>query len=287
MRDFRIFGIGTVLASAVFANACAPSGEAASSSAASLTADVAPRIIPVTAADFSFAAPDTVQAGMTTFKLENQGTEFHHVQAVRLTGGHTVADLLRAMEKSPMTPDWAILVGGPNTPIPGGESEATVNLEPGEYALLCVIPSKDGVPHVMKGMVRPLTVIPAPAVAAEPVADYEMSLMDYAFNTPVTLEPGRRTFKVVNTAAQPHEVLIAQLAPGKSAEDLLKWLAKEEGPPPGKPLGGTTMLTKGQVNYLTYDLEAGEYALICFIPDAKDGKPHFMHGMVRQIKVGA
>jgi hypothetical protein len=223
---------------------------------------------------------------MTTFKLANRGTEFHHVQVVRLTGGHTVAELLKAMEKGPVAPDWAVMVGGPNTPIPGGDSEATLNLQPGEYAIVCVIPSKDGVPHVMKGMVRPLTVIPGPVVAGDPKADYEMTLMDYSFNMPPTIDPGRRTFKVVNAASQPHEVLFAKLAPGKTVQDLLKWLEKEEGPPPGAPLGGTTMLGRGQANFLTYDLEPGDYALICFIPDAKDGKPHFMHGMARQMKVG-
>ena len=34
------------------------------------------------------------------------------------------------------------------------------------------------------------------------------------------------------------------------------------------------------------DLTAGEYALMCFVPDSKDGKPHFAHGMMKTIKVG-
>lgn len=29
----------------------------------------------------------------------------------------------------------------------------------------------------------------------------------------------------------------------------------------------------------------GDYGLICFVPDAKDGKPHLVHGMVKTIKV--
>jgi hypothetical protein len=33
------------------------------------------------------------------------------------------------------------------------------------------------------------------------------------------------------------------------------------------------------------DLPAGDYALVCFIPDDKDGKPHFVHGMAKQTKV--
>jgi hypothetical protein len=37
---------------------------------------------------------------------------------------------------------------------------------------------------------------------------------------------------------------------------------------------------------VTLTLTAGEYGLLCFIPDAKDGKPHFVHGMIKQFVVG-
>jgi len=35
----------------------------------------------------------------------------------------------------------------------------------------------------------------------------------------------------------------------------------------------------------TADLAAGDYGFICFVPDAKDGKPHMMHGMMQQFAV--
>jgi hypothetical protein len=44
---------------------------------------------------------------------------------------------------------------------------------------------------------------------------------------------------------------------------------------------------KGMVKTLTVpvDLEPGQYGLICFIPDAKDGKPHSAHGMTETLTV--
>lgn len=33
------------------------------------------------------------------------------------------------------------------------------------------------------------------------------------------------------------------------------------------------------------NFEVGDYALICIVPDAADGRPHEMHGMVRTIHV--
>lgn len=37
--------------------------------------------------------------------------------------------------------------------------------------------------------------------------------------------------------------------------------------------------------YFTVNLKRRQYGLICFFPDAKDGKPHFMHGMTREITI--
>ncbi len=112
-----------------------------------------------------------------------------------------------------------------------------------------------------------------------------MVLDDYSFDMANPLTAGRRTIRVENVAEQPHEVFVVRLAPGKTLQDLLDWAANENGPPPGAPIAGTTAIAKGGVNYVTADFAPGEYALICFIPDAHDGKPHVMHGMARQITV--
>lgn len=76
-----------------------------------------------------------------------------------------------------------------------------------------------------------------------------------------------------------------QLAPVASVQEFMKWIEKMEGPPPGKALGGVSGINPGASQYFTADFTPGNYALICFLPDAKDGKPHFMHGMIQQITV--
>ena len=72
---------------------------------------------------------------------------------------------------------------------------------------------------------------------------------------------------------------------GKKAADLAKWIDKQQGPPPAKPMGGISGMPKGAVVYLPVDLPPGEYGLYCFLPDAKDGKMHLEHGMITQITV--
>jgi hypothetical protein len=58
-----------------------------------------------------------------------------------------------------------------------------------------------------------------------------------------------------------------------------------KGPPPAEALGGVTLLDKGARSSFVANLTPGEYGLICFVPDGKDGKPHLAHGMIKTIKV--
>ena len=247
------------------------------------------RTITVTASDYAFAAPDSVPAGLTEIRLENRGAEMHHAFLIRLDGGKTMGDLFASMRGDGPLPSWAREVGGPNTPGPGGESTAMLRLATGRYAMICVIPSPDGKPHVMKGMAKEIVVTPATSNTANANVRVSstMTLLDYAFQFSQPLAAGRQTIRVKNDAAQPHEVLVVRLQPGKKPADVLAWMEKMEGPPPGAPIGGTTPLARGEENLITMDLTPGEYGLICFAPDAKDGKPHFVHGMMTQFTVAA
>jgi hypothetical protein len=245
----------------------------------------APTLVTITASDYAFAAPATVPAGLTTVRLVNQGKEMHHAQLVRLDEGHTVQELMQA--GGGPVPEWAHFVGGPNVPAPNGFTEATMQLQAGNYALLCFIPSPDGVPHLMKGMVKALTVVEsADAPQAQPaVADVRMVLRDYAFDITPEIAAGRHVIQVENAAAQPHEVVVMRLAPGKTPQDVLAWEHERVGPPPATIVAGTSMLSTGETNQIAGDFTPGEYALLCFVPDARDGKPHIAHGMVRQLTV--
>jgi hypothetical protein len=244
----------------------------------------------VVARDFAFDVPSEIPAGLTTFRLRNEGPDLHHVYLIKLAQGKTMAQLFEAMKTPGPFPAWATPVGGPNTPRPGGgEANATLDLAPGNYAMICVIPAPDGVPHVMKGMAKEVKVTapiarPASRTIA-PKGDITMTLNNYGFAFDQPLRAGKQVVTVRNGADQPHEVFIARLAPGKTVRDLLAWVEKPNGPPPGEPMGGTTDIPVGSWNSIGLDLPAGEYALICFSPDQKDGKPHFMHGMTRQITV--
>ncbi len=239
----------------------------------------------VHAKDFSFDAPDSITSGWTTFHFVNDGPSLHHAQLVRIDSGKTVADLEAALKAGP-PPKWMIEVGGPNAPDPGSSTDATVNLDAGQYAFICFVDIPDHVMHYTKGMVRGLKVTAGAAAAApEPTSDVVVNLSDYSFTVQGGLTAGKHTFKLVNKGPQPHEIEIVRLAPGKTTKDFMSFIAKMDGPPPGNALGGVAGFRPGTTAYTTVDLTPGNYLLICFIPDMKDGKPHLEHGMMKEFTV--
>jgi hypothetical protein len=284
-----------ILATAVFA-ACsvkeAPNSAATdtTAAAASTTAPTTANVVHITAKDHTFDAPVTIPAGLTTLHLMNEGKEAHQAQLLKLTDGKTYEDMvagMKAMKPGEPPPAWIVPVGGPNAAPPGGTSAATQTLEPGNYAIVCYIPAADGVPHVMKGMSRGLVVTPSTAAAVpEPTPTTTITLSDYKFDLSSPLKSGENVIRVENTAAQPHEVVIFKLAPGKTMKDFQAWLpVSDKTPPPAIPFGGVVGQVKGGHAFFTATLDAGDYVLVCFLPDAKDGKPHFVHGMVQPVKI--
>ncbi|MEO8619904.1 MAG: hypothetical protein ABI625_02490 [bacterium] len=247
-------------------------------------------VVTIHAKDFAFTAPKTVKSGVNTFRLVNDGKELHHLSIIQLAKGKTIADFAAAMKKPGPPPTWTTNVGGPNPAVPGSSVEATLSLDAGTYVLICFIPTPgETAPHAMKGMMAELTVLPDKSGNAEPTADTNIHLTDYTFTLDKPLTAGHHEFKVTNDAAQTHEVVVVELAPGKTMTDLGNWVEKSlmKGPPPGKPIGGMSGLDKGHSGMFPLELKAGKYGMICFVPDAKDGKSHFVHGMTKEFTVAA
>jgi len=261
----------------------APTADAPPAAPAAAT----PEILTVTASDYKFDAPDQIPAGLVTIRLTNRGPSPHHVQLLRLGEGKTVADFQAAVQKGGM-PTWALPAGGPNPPPVGGTSEVRMPLEAGEYVMVCFLPDTAGVPHMAQGLMRPLLVTPATeatASTADTTSDVEMTLVDYDFKLSAPLTAGHHVIRVTNGAKQPHELVFVRLEPGKTPEDLARWGEHQVGPAPGTLHGGISGIMPGTVAYVAVDLPAGDYALLCFVPDMKDGKAHYVHGMKKRMKI--
>lgn len=105
--------------------------------------------------DFDFGSP-VLTAGEQVIRVVNNGTETHEVMMFPMPEGMT----LEAFQQELMTGEPSGGVTGGNGALSPGQSNLWLtSLAPGNYALVCFVPSPgDKVPHVMKGMIKQITV---------------------------------------------------------------------------------------------------------------------------------
>lgn len=112
--------------------------------------------IDVTALDYDFEF-DTPEAGPVSFVMTNEGEEPHFMFIGKLLGDATLDEALQS--EDPVEEGLAEDIGESEVASPGGEAVLTVeDLEPGNYAMLCFIPTPDGTPHALEGMAVEFTV---------------------------------------------------------------------------------------------------------------------------------
>lgn len=233
--------------------------------------------------DFAFDAPAQIEAGLVSITIVNEGEEPHHVQLARLNDGVTLEQFQAALQQGPDAAapllTWA---GGPGIVDSGSEQMVTVQLDTGQYVLLCFVPDHNGAPHIALGMVAGMEVVASanPASQPEPQADGVVRMLDFSFVLPAEIKAGPQLWKVVNEGVQPHEIHLIRLAEGKTPADLVAFMQHPDGPPPFHNVGGLQGIDGGEAGWVHLDLQPGTYLALCHIPDPVSGKPHDELGMV-------
>lgn len=246
----------------------------------------AARVVEFQASDFAFNTPDTLAAGRLTIRLSNHGLEPHHAQLMRLNDGVSFDQLMASFQaEGDAALRFISLEGGPGAIDPHGTSQVTLDLKPGTYVLACFIAGPDGVPHLVKGMIKPIEVTPSDTPATTVTDSATFTMQDFSFTMPDTLPAGPATYKVVNAGPQPHELNVLKLAPGVSQQDLLEWEDAPGGPPPFQAVGGINGFSVEGSGYMTLDLEPGTYVAVCHIPDPATGIAHAHLGMIKTFTV--
>jgi hypothetical protein len=256
--------------------------------------------VAITAADFSFQMPTSVRGGLTTLTMKNDGHVDHHAMFMRLNEGADMAELEATLTQPDPTSIFALSqsIGGPVVS-PGSEASVIVDLTPGQYMVICMVPEADGTPHYMLGMYAPLDVT-APASDAEPpTAEMTVEMVDFAYEMPaMDVASGPQIWEAPNVGEQIHEMIILQLEPGVTFDQVTAMLspatpvarveaspAAIEMAPPFKAIGGVAPMNPEYTNWAVLDLAPGEYVAICFVPDPATGAPHFALGMIMPFTV--
>lgn len=234
----------------------------------------------------SIEAPESAEAGIAEITLQNDGEQEHSLDLIRAEGDHSAAEVVRALggafEGKPI-PDWFHAAGGAPTAKTGASETVTQELKPGTYFVFDTTGS-EGPPGPAD--VPSFEVTGEVADAELPEADATVKAFEYGFEAE-GLTAGETTILFENAGAQPHHLLAAPIAKGKTFADVEAFLENEQGPPPVDEENevGTAVLDGGESQVVTLDLKPGNYALLCFISDREGGPPHAFKGMVVEAEV--
>ncbi len=246
-------------------------------------------VVEVRASEFSFQAPDTIPAGLTSFELRqtglihrrmmtggaardsgalDQGDDtrgFHMMWLVQLDSGKTVADFYAAVQAR-ASGSVGRMLGGPGFALPPRTSNATMVLQPGNYVIVCHVGSARADrtrSHALKGMFRALTVVRAPQmVMAASSADLVATIGPdgrMTFSAPITA--GRVLMRIENAHASNHEVQFRRILPGRTVAEAMAWRLADSPttPRPFEPWAGVSDVPAGGSLMTTIDFEAGDY----------------------------
>lgn len=232
--------------------------------------------------------PETLQPGVTTFKVTSARKGGSAFQLARPAEGYTVEkasrDIAKGFEDGNMK---AFKRFEANVTLLGGTTadktadKLVVDLEPGTHWAVDTNntdPDKFFVFEV-SGEETGNTMPAATTLRALKATDWARA--------PRSI-PRKGLLELTNDSSANHFIVLTKLKKGKTYRDFKKWFKTEDGPPPVVFRVGADSgtVSPGYSASFSYKLPKGNYVLLCFWPDADmGGMPHAYMGMHRAIKV--
>ena len=226
----------------------------------------------------------TPAPGVTEITLQNDGKKPATAQLLKIEGNRSEAEIVKTFNSvadGDPFPDWLVGGGGAGVAPPGGATVAIQDLEEGRSVALNDADS----PATQKSLAV-FEVSGEPGDAVLPEGASTVAASEYTFETEGIVGDEPLTFE--NVGEEPHHIVAAPLAPGKTAKDVERFFKTEKGPPPADLdnsqataviFGGETVVTNLELK------KPGNYVLMCFIQDLEGGPPHITKGMVSQATV--
>jgi hypothetical protein len=228
--------------------------------------------------DLRMSAPKTVPGGLVRIQFTNKANGEHGVQLGYVDEGHTAQEGLKAGvawgEEGKALPDWLHLQGGVGNIQDGETDSVTQELPAGEYFATDIDSGAAAYFRVSGGE------------GEEPTAPATIEASEYKFEAS-ELQSGKNQVLIDNAGQEPHVVVGLPIKPGKTIEDVRKFIRTEKGEEPILEEGSfdTAILDGGVKQTVAVDAQPGNYALLCFVADRKGGPPHSQKGMVSEATV--
>jgi len=235
-----------------------------------------------------------IPAGYVVLNVTNNSKDETGAGILGPGEGQTMDELMAAAATPPADPEGfppflydATILGGPGSLQPGQSAQALVNVPAGDWV---VFPEGSQQPAPIRAVESPDSNTTAPATALT------LTLGDFYFGGLDSVSTGSQIWEVTNEGTQPHMVDIAKVPEGTTIDQIMATIMTiDAGTPTAGALTmdqiqdlsyGVLLLSKGQTMYLPLTLEAGTYAVLCFVTDPATGQPHAMEGMINVFTTG-
>lgn len=227
----------------------------------------------------SVSLPATVPSGIVAVKFNTAEGASGTPELARLNEGVTMEQLNEAIgQPDPMAALALVTLLG--SAQGSADNKVVYDLKPGAHA--AVLFPDNAAPVVSAFTAGEVSQATAPEAAVT------AQLADFSFTLPDSIKTGPQLWHIQNMGKQWHEMVIVKLNEGVTVDNLMEMLQSEQtdGPPPFEQVAMWAPNGAGEQAWVTFDLPAGEYTVLCFLPDVTgDGSPHLAHGMVRTLTV--
>jgi hypothetical protein len=233
----------------------------------------AQRTLNVIVSDTAIAAPPSIPAGLVTVVMNLTGKVRRELVVHRVPSGTLAADVARSAVGRPTKwfERWSF--GGPAVPRDTlRESRASMELRPGQYVLVAYEVDAMGRARGGRMIWRSFSAVAASVLIPARFSDADLTIRvkDARGDVSGSIRAGRRAVRVENAGGRPHQVMIARLKPGKTADDVKGW-RRDRGDPPFAYVGGLTPMSPGMRAQTNLVFLAGTHVVICPLEEARGG----------------
>lgn len=179
----------------------------------------------------------------------------------------------------------AVFAGGKSALVAAGETSASSVIDltpgPGQWVVLDTTFARPPVPFTVNGEM--------PSDLPEPESNATILMGEMYFElSEGTLVAGENLVKIVNEGAQPHFVEVMGVPEGTTNANITAMIDSQMGATPSAdpldlsqavPVAYIGEQSTGVTVWAPLTLEAGTYAVLCWITDPETGMPHAMMGM--------
>jgi hypothetical protein len=229
----------------------------------------------------TFSVPESVEGGVVEIELTNSAKGAHGAQLIGADDGHTPQEALKLGnawgENGKPLPEWVTPAGGVGSIPSGTTASVTQELAPGKYIVVDLDSDANTELEVT-----------GDSGAGDLASDgATIEATEYEF-TSTGLKAGKSRVLVDNTGGEPHFIAGIGIKPGSTIADVRTFFRTEKGKPPidESRSFSTAVIEGGAKQSVQIELEAGKYALLCFVPDRAGGPPHVVKGMISEAEVG-